>query len=88
MDVMLAAPGLPLADRALFLSYQRLLDYLQADIQAGTPVDESLVKNFDKVVAGAPQDPVLKFLPPNALTTMLPGLLEALIGVPEAVTGQ
>ena len=88
MDVMLAAPGLPLADRALFLSYQRLLDYLQADIQAGTPVNESLVKNFDKVVAGAPYDPDLKYLPLNGMTTLLPGLLEALTGVPAAVTAQ
>jgi len=88
MDVMLAAPGLPLADRALFLSYQRLLDYLQVDIQAGNPVDQSLVKNFDKVVAGAPYDPDLKYLPLNGMTTLLPGLLEALTGVPAAVTAQ
>lgn len=88
MDVMLAAPGLPQADRALFLSYKRLLDYLEADVQAGNPLEESLVKNFDKVVAGASHDADLKHLPENGLTTLLPGLLEALTGVQAVVPGQ
>lgn len=88
MDDLLSIPDLPQADRSLYLTYKRLLTYLEADVQAGTPVDQSLVKNFDKVVAAAPNDADLKHLPENGLITLLPGLLEALTGVQALIPGQ
>lgn len=82
MDVMLAAPGLPKSDRSLFLAYQQLLDYIKADVQSGSPVDQAIVKNYEKVLEGAPKDPNLMFMPPNSLIALVPGLLEALTVLP------
>lgn len=81
MDVMLAAPGLPAADRSMFLAYQQLLDLVKADVQTGIGVDQALLKNYEKVLANAPNDPDLKELPINGLASLLPGLLEALTPV-------
>lgn len=78
MDVMLAAPNLQQSDRALFQSYQRLIDYVQADAQAGIPVGDAILKNYEKILAGAPLDQNLKDLPPNSFGPLVSGLVEVL----------
>lgn len=88
MDVMLAAPDLPLTDRSIFLCYQRLLDYVQADVQGGAAVDEAMGSNYEKVLNEAPQDPDLKHLPDYGLSSLIPGLVEALTEFQVPVPGQ
>lgn len=83
-DVVLAAPDLPETDRALFLSYQRLLDYLNTDLQAGKPVHEAIEGEYKRVVEEVVADPVLKDMSPDGLRALLPGLVEALTEVPQA----
>ena len=83
MDLALTTPGMPLDERALFLSYRRLVTYIQADFQGGMPVDDALVTNYEKVLTEAPSDPDLKHLPPGLLRTFIPGLIEALTEVPQ-----
>lgn len=82
MDVALTAPGMSLDERALFLSYRRLVSYIQTDVQGGMPVQEAVVTNYEKVLAEAPADPDLKHLPPGLLRTFLPGLIEILQETP------
>ena len=88
MDLALTQPQLPDSDRALFLSYKRLLDYMELDIQAGKPVEELLPQNYEKVVLEAPKDPVLKHLNTDVFITLMPGLIEALAEVPVPAFGQ
>ena len=83
-NVLLALSDLQPTDRSLYLSYERLLDYVQADIQSNVPVDEAISKNYQKVLNGAYKDPDLMNLPPNSLAGLMPALLEALTVVPEA----
>ncbi len=78
MDVMLAAPNLPLTDRSIFLCYQRLAGYVQADVQAGTPVHDAIENNYVKVLKEATLEPDLKHLPDHSLSALIPGLVEAL----------
>ena len=86
MDVALTQPDLTDADRSLYLSYKRLVDYVEADILASKPVNEAIATNYEKVLTEAPNDADLKFLPDGVLMTYLPGLIEALTEVP--VPGQ
>lgn len=85
MDVALSQPGLQDGDRSLFMAYQRLLDYIQADM-GSKPVPEAITTNYEKVLTEAPGDPDLKSLPDGILGTYLPGLVELLTKVP--VPGQ
>lgn len=84
MDVALTQPDLTDADRSLYLSYKRLVNYVEVDILASKPVNEAIATNYEKVLAEAPNDPDLKFLPDGVLATYLPGLIEALTEVPVA----
>ena len=83
-DLVLASPDLPQTDRALFLSYQRLLDYLNTDLQSGKPVHEAIEGEYKKVVEEVLADPVLKNMSPDGLRALLPGLIEALTELPQA----
>ncbi len=88
MDLALTTPGLPASDRSLYLSYHRLLDYIQSDVQAGTTAAEAITNNYVKVLQEAPSDQDLKDLPDGMLQTYLPGLIEALTEVPVPLPGQ
>lgn len=85
MDVSLSEPSLQSSDRALFLAYQRLLDYVMADIQASVPLEKSIPANYEKVVTEAETDQDLKDMPSGVLATYLPGLIEALQTVPTPI---
>lgn len=88
IDGMLAAPALPAADRSLFLCYQRMLSYVQAEIMGGNAVDAAILTSYEKVLVDAATEPDLKQLPPHGLSAMVPELLEALTVLPVAVPAQ
>ncbi|MBK9335076.1 MAG: hypothetical protein IPM98_00250 [Lewinellaceae bacterium] len=90
LAVVLSQPGLQQQDRSLFLSYQRLVGYVQSAAQAGTPLDAAIFKSYEKVLAEVPHDVNLKHLPDGALMTLVPGLLELLsqVPTPEILIGQ
>lgn len=88
MDVALTQTDLSLSDRALYLSYQRLLDYVRTGVQGGAPVNEVIVQEYEKVLEEAPKDVVLKHLPDGVLITYIPGLVEALAETPTPAAGQ
>lgn len=84
VDALLAAPNLQAPDQALYLSYHRLLGYVNKDVQSGMPVLEAVTTNFDKVLTEAETDPDIKNMPPGSLFTLIPGLVEMLTEVPVA----
>lgn len=87
MDAVLAPAGVQAADRALFLSYKRLVTYIQSDVLAGRSVGEVFIKRYQQVMAEAPQDPDMKHLLPGTLEGLLPGLVEVLMATPELFNG-
>lgn len=58
-------PELPETDRATYAAYDRLLALLIEDLPGGAAVEEIAVHDFQKVLADAPQDPVMKALDPD-----------------------
>lgn len=82
MDLALSPTDLQPADRALYLSYKRLMAYLQSDVQAGQKVGDVFLKRYEQVLEEAPQDPDMKYLLTGTLEGMLPGLVEALTAAP------
>lgn len=88
MGLALTEPQLTPDDRALFLSYQRMLAYMADDVQAGNPIEEALPRNYEKVLTEAPAIPDLKHLNPDVFITFMPGLIEALAEVPVPAFGQ
>jgi hypothetical protein len=87
---LLSQPGLQLQDRSLFLSYQRLVGYVQTAAQAGTSPDVAILKSYEKVLSEVPHDVDLKHLPEGSLMTLVPGLVELLsqVPTPEVLIGQ
>lgn len=85
MDLALTQPDIQDADRAMYLSYKRMLDYSQVNIQAGKPVDEAIFESYDKVLAEIPADKALSHIPEGILVTFIPVLVEALTEVPTPV---
>ena len=90
MATILGQPDLQQQDRSLFLSYQRLLNYIDVSTQAGMPVGEAIVGSYEKVIGEVPYDVDLKHLPEGALMTLVPQLVELLsaVPVPDILTGQ
>ncbi|MCB9332795.1 MAG: hypothetical protein H6574_17115 [Lewinellaceae bacterium] len=88
INSMLAAPALPATDRSLFLCYQRMLSYVQAEITGGNAVDAAILSSYEKVLVDAATEPDLKQLPLHGLSAMLPELLEALTALPVAAPAQ
>lgn len=82
-NLALTAPGMPLEEKALFLSYKRMLSYIQADLQAGKPADEAIVSSYEQVLNEAPKDVDLAYLPDGLLATFVPGLVESLAASPK-----
>lgn len=82
MDAYLATPDLQDSDRAIYIAYKRMLAYTQALIQDNKPVDEAIFEGYEKVIAEAPGDKYLAFLPEGLLMTYIPVLVEALAEVP------
>ncbi len=83
-DLALTAPNMPLNEKALFLSYKRLLTYIQANLQAGKPAEEAIALSYEQVLGEAPKDPDLAFLPDGLLATFVPGLIESFTVSPKA----
>lgn len=86
MAQALSVPTIQEDERAIFKSYQRLLTYIQSDLQAGKPVNEAITASYEKVVTEAPNDPELKSMPDGYLATFVPGLIEALAEVQKPAT--
>ncbi len=78
MDLSLAQVNLQPADQAIYLSYKRLLNYVQADAQSGMPLSDAIVQNLEKVLLEYPKDPALAAMPEGYLETMIAGLVEVL----------
>lgn len=74
----LSVPTLQKDEKALFMAYQRMLTYVQANMQAGKQMHESIAAAYDQVLAEAPKDPDLAFMPDGALIAFVPGLVEVL----------
>ena len=84
IDGYLAAPGLSSEDRALYLSYQRMLDLVLSNAQANKPLDEAVYDSYEQVLKESLVDPDLKPAPQGLLITFVPGLIEVLTVAPEA----
>ena len=78
MTLALSRASLASDEQALYKAYQRLLTHLQAEIQAGHPLDAAIVKAYEIVLSDAANDPEIKNLPEGHLITFVPGLLEVL----------
>jgi len=89
MDLALTQVDIQDVDRAIYLSYKRMLDYTQIAVQSGKAVDVSIFESYEKVLAEAPTDKLLSPLPEGILMTFIPVLVEALTEVPVPdVSGQ
>lgn len=78
----LSAPNMPLDEKALFLSYQRMLTYIQTNLQAGNSAHEAIKISYAQVLAEAPKDPALSYLTEGMLAIFLPALVESLTQTP------
>lgn len=58
----MATPGLKQAKLALYTGYDRMLSYMQADLLAQAPIEETAAKNFQKVTLEAPNDSLLIYM--------------------------
>lgn len=85
MDVALSQPAIQPVDRAIYSAYKRLLTYVEADLQGGVPLSESIPKNLDKVALEAPKDAQLALLPDGFLDTFIPILVESLTEPQKAI---
>lgn len=86
-DISLSTPDLQAADKALFLAYKRLVEYVQADVQAAR-VDKTILESYQRVLTESLNEPALKELPVDVFLTLLPGLVEVLTATPQVVPGQ
>lgn len=84
MDDYLAAPNLPEGDRALYLSYQRMLELVMSNVQSSKPLDEAVYDSYEQVLEESRINPDLKPAPSGLLITYIPGLIEVLTAVPQA----
>lgn len=84
MDGYLAAPGLSSEDRALYLSYQRMLELVISNVQSSKPLDEAVYDSYEQVLEESRINPDLKAAPSGLLITYIPGLIEVLTEVPQA----
>lgn len=75
----LAAPNLSDGQIALYTGYDRLLEYMQADIAVKAPVESIAENNFKKVMQEAPADPVLVHLQQNEFTNLYGSLVAKLV---------
>jgi hypothetical protein len=82
MDLALTQVDIQDVDRAIYLSYKRMLDYTQIAIQSGKAVDVSIFESYEKVLDEAPTDKLLSPLPEGILVTFIPVLVEVLTEVP------
>lgn len=85
MVLLLNNPSLIEPEKALFKAYQRLLGYIQSDLQTGKPVDQAIIGSYEKVLVDAVVDPELKNMPEGLLLSYIPGLIETLNEVPVPV---
>jgi hypothetical protein len=82
MTLALSSPTVADDEKALFKGYQRLLNYIQAEMLSGKPLDEAIMVAYDQVLAEAPKDTDLSLMPSGLLMTYVPGLVEALTFAP------
>lgn len=82
LDVNLANPDLPEADRILFTAYRRLLTEIMSNGQANA--GEVLNRTYAKILKDAPNDPLIKGLDTNGFASLTEGLIELLQPVPVA----
>lgn len=85
MVLLLNNPSLMEADKAVYKAYQRLLGYIQSDLQAGKTVDQAIIGSYEKVLVDVVADPELKYMPEGLLLSYIPGLVETLNEVPVPV---
>lgn len=79
MALALSSPALGEDEKALFNAYDRLLNYVMADVQAGKAVDTAIKENYEKVLSEVKTgDPLIKAMPLDLLSTFVPGLVESL----------
>lgn len=74
----LSTPDLKDAAIALYTGYDRMLSYMQQDMINNVPIEEIAEKNYNKVVAETPSDPILVNMEAsefNALYAALLGML-------------
>lgn len=55
----LAEPNLQVSERALYTGFERLLSYIQVDLEAQAEINKIAETNYSKVVKEAPSDPLL-----------------------------
>ena len=84
IDGYLAAPNLPAEDRALYLSYQRMLELVMSNVQLSKPLDEAVYDSYAQVLEESQINPDFKPAPQGLLITFVPGLIEVLTEVPQA----
>ncbi len=88
IDLALTHPAMGDEERALFLAYRRLLNYLQASM-SNMPVQEALVESYEKVLAEAADDKDISAMPAGLLIAFIPGLVESLAEAPQIdISGQ
>jgi len=75
-NLALSAPSMQLDEKALYLSYTRMLNYIQTNLQAGKTADEAIALSYEQVLSEAPKDADLTYLPDGLLATFVPSLVE------------
>lgn len=78
MATALSPSSLAADEKALYKASNRLLVYLQVDIQAGKALDDAILESYVKVLNDSTTDPELKNMPSGQLATFVPGLVEVL----------
>jgi hypothetical protein len=71
-------PNLPQPERALYTGFDRMLTYIQADIEAQADITKIPEKNYNKVVQEAPSDPILVNMQISEFTALYTTLVDKL----------
>lgn len=75
----LAIPNLSDRQIALYTGYDRMLEYMQADIADKASIENIADINFKKVLQEAPADPILTHLQQNEFTNLYGSLVAKLV---------
>lgn len=75
----LATPSLSDRQIALYTGYDRMLEYMQADLSVKAPLESIAEINFKKVLQEAPADPVLTHLQESEFINLYGSLVVKLV---------
>ena len=75
---ILADPNTPQPERVLYTGFDRMLSYIQADLEAHLDLTKIAEKNYNKVVLEAPSDPILINMSMSEFAALYNSLVEKL----------